>query len=161
MGPDGERVAPRLARGARAFAVREAGVVVSYGWVSTAAEWIGELQLEITPAPGEAYVWNCFTLEPHRRRGHYRSVLEGIVSVARAEGLRRLWIGSMAIPAEKADADAGFVRVLRFEAAPEGARRRLNVSAVPGVDERLVSDARRRLGLRGWTHLGPSRARVH
>jgi GNAT superfamily N-acetyltransferase len=161
MGAEGERVASRLARGVRAFAVREGGAIVSYGWLSAAAEWIGELDLEITPAPGEGYVWNCFTLEPQRRRGHYRSMLEGIVSVARSEGFRRLWIGSVDVPAEKADTDAGFIRVLSFEVAVEGARRRLEVSAIPGVEEQLVTEARKRLGLSRWRHVGTVSARVH
>src|SRR5947199_1865836 len=114
MGADADRVAIRFGRGCRAFARVVDGAIVSYGWLSAGREWVGELALYLEPALGEAYVWNCFTLEAHRRRGHYRRVLEGIVSVARSEGLRRLWIGSVDVPAEKADADAGFERVLRF-----------------------------------------------
>jgi GNAT superfamily N-acetyltransferase len=161
MGHEGDRVAMRLARGCRAFAKTVNGEVVAYGWISTGREWVGELSMEIVPAAGEAYVWNCVTLEPHRRRGHYRDVLEGIVSVARSEGFRRLWIGSVDVPAEKADSDAGFVRVLRFDVIPEGGRRRLTVKGVRGADDRLVEEARARLGVRGGTHVGPSETRLH
>ncbi len=161
MGDEGDRVLARLDRGCRAFAVRAASTVVSYGWVSTTQEWMGELAISLTPAEGEAYIWNCFTLQQHRRRGHYRTVLEGIVSTARAEGVRRLWIGSVDVPAEKADAEAGFVRVLRFGVRRFGPLRRLTMSAAPGADPRLVQEARNRLGLAGWSHVGSARSRLH
>jgi len=106
MGGEGDRVAMRFGRGCRAFARIVDDEVVAYGWLSAGREWVGELAVYVEPAPGEAYVWNCFTVEAHRRRGHYRRVLEGIVSVARSEGLRRLWIGSVDVPAEKADSDS-------------------------------------------------------
>jgi hypothetical protein len=161
MGGDGNRVLARLARHCRAFAVREAGAIVAYGWLSTAAEWMGELAISLAPAAGEAYIWNCFTLEQHRRRGHYRTVLQGIVATTRAEGIRRLWIGSVDVPAEKADADAGFARVLRFGVRRWGPLRRLTMEAASGADPRLVDEARQRLGLAGWSHVGMSRSRVH
>ncbi len=161
MGDEADRAAMRFRRGCRAFARVVDGAIVSYGWLSTGREWVGELAVYLEPAPGEAYVWNCFTLEAHRRRGHYRCVLEGIVSVARSEGLRRLWIGSVDVPAEKADADAGFERVLRFDVKREGATRTLSASAAPGADEAIAHVARQRLGLRGWTDTGPAVARVH
>ena len=161
MGEEGDRVATRFARGCRAFAMVVDGAVVAYGWVSTAGEWIGELGLEIKPDAGEAYVWNCFTLEAQRRRGHYRRVLEGIVAVARAEGFRRLWIGSVDVPAEKADADAGFARVLGFDVSHSDAVRHLTVSAAPGAAQVLVDEARRRLGLDGWTRAVPVQTRRH
>ncbi len=161
MADQGDRVAMRFGRGCRAFARLEAGEVVSYGWVSTGREWVGELAIEISPAPGEAYIWNCFTLQPHRRRGHYHAVLQGIVAVLRSEGFRRLWIGSLEIPAEKADADAGFRRVLRFEATTDGARRTLHITPANDAPAGLVAQARTRLGLTGWTHVGPSLIRRH
>jgi GNAT superfamily N-acetyltransferase len=161
MRSDADRMAARFARGCRAFAHVVDGAVVSYGWLSAGREWVGELALHLDPVPGEAYVWNCFTLEAHRRRGHYRRVLQGIVSVARSEGLRRLWIGSVDVPAEKADEDAGFERVLRFDVTHDGTTRTLAVSAAPGADEALADVARHRLGLRGWTDTGPMVARFH
>jgi GNAT superfamily N-acetyltransferase len=137
------------------------GEVVAYGWLSAHSEWIGELALEISPAAGEAYIWNCVTLPAHRRQGMYRRLLEGIVANARAEGLTRLWIGSVEDPAEKADADAGFARVLHLNANAFGPLRWLRARAAASAPPALVDDARSRLALRGWTHLGRRSRRVH
>ena len=89
---------PRLARGCRCYAAFEGDSVVGYGWLSTGPEWIGELQLLITPGSSEGYVWNCVTLPEHRRRGVYRSILARLPELARRDGLHRLWTGSVAIP---------------------------------------------------------------
>jgi GNAT superfamily N-acetyltransferase len=161
MGDEGDRVAPRFERGSRAFAVMEAGKVVSYGWLSTTTEWIGELGVEISPAAGEAYVWNCLTLAAHRRRGHYRALLEGIVAQARRDGLARLWIGSTEDPAQKADADAGFVAVLNFAVRRFAGVRWLSARPDPRADHELVADARRRLGMRSSMSVAADRRRVH
>jgi GNAT superfamily N-acetyltransferase len=161
MGEEGDRVAPRFARGCRAFAVLEGGQVVSYGWLSTEPEWVGEVGVEITPAAGEAYIWNCMTLPRHRRRGHYRALLDGIVAQARRDGLARLWIGSIEDPAEKADADAGFATVLNVEVRRLAGLRWVRMRPAPGADPRLADAARRRLGMRSWTALGPTRRRWH
>ena len=114
MGYEGERVTARLARGCRCFVVRVDGAIAGYGWLSTGPEWIGELQLEITPRRREGYIWDCATLVEHRRKGIFRSLLVGISEVARRDGLQRLWIGTIAIPAEKALEPAGFKLALRF-----------------------------------------------
>jgi len=161
MGHEGDRVGPRHARGCRSFAAIDGGRLVSYGWLSTGPEWIGELGLEIVPSAGEAYVWNCVTLAPHRRRGRYRALLEGIVSRARAEGLARLWIGSIEDPAEKADADVGFNPVLHFRVARLGPLRWLSARPAPSAQALLVEEAKQRLGLRSWSSLGGPGVRVH
>ncbi|HEV2218312.1 MAG TPA: GNAT family N-acetyltransferase [Candidatus Dormibacteraeota bacterium] len=159
MGAEGDRVAQRFERGSRAFAVMEAGKVVSYGWLSTEPEWIGELGLEISPADGEGYVWNCLTLPDHRRHGHYRALLEGVVAWARGEGLQRLWIGSIEDPAEKADADVGFAPVLFFESTTVFGWRILRARAAPDADRELVRAARARI--RPWRVVDRSRHLVH
>ena len=158
MGADGNRAALRFARGCRCFAIESGGHIVSYGWLSTTREWIGELSAWITPAPGEAYVWNCFTLEPYRRRGHYRALLSGLAGLP---DVRRLWIGSIEVPAEKADSDAGFRPVLHFTVNRVGPVRSLRAEAAPGAPDDLVAQARRRLGLISRTAFGLARARVH
>ena len=117
MGPDGDLVAPRLARGCLCFAVWIEGAVGGYSWLSTGPEWIGELQLEIRPREREAYIWNCVTVPEHRRRGVFRSLVVGTSAAARRLGARRLWIGSVDIPAEKALAPIGFRPALYFNAA--------------------------------------------
>ena len=157
MGGDGDRAAARFARGCRCFAIEQpGGQIAAYGWLSTGREWIGELGLEIAPGPGEGYVWNCFTLEDHRRQGHYRRLLEGFVGLP---DLRRLWIGSIDDPAEKADADAGFAPVLHFEVRSGLGMRVLRARPAPGADRDLVSAALDRL--RGYGTLGRMRKRIH
>ena len=114
MGWEAHLVKPRFARGCRCFAVVVDGSIAGYGWLSTGPEWIGELQLEITPGPAEGYLWNCVTLPGHRRKGIFSSLLIGVSQIARNEGMRRLWIGSVDIPAERAMRPSGFRPALRF-----------------------------------------------
>jgi hypothetical protein len=161
MGADGSRAAGRFERGCRCFAIERDGRIAAYGWLSSSTEWIGELGLPITPAAGEAYVWNCFTLEPYRRRGNYRGLLRGLVVRSAADGLRRLWIGSLEMPAEKADSDAGFTPVLNIEVTRVAGLRLLSARPAAGAHPDLVFEARARLGLRGWRTLGRARPRVH
>jgi GNAT superfamily N-acetyltransferase len=161
MGDEGDRVGPRFARGCRCFAALHRGQLASYGWLSTHPEWIGELSLEIVPGAGEAYVWNCVTLPAYRRQGRYRALLEGIVARARSEGLTRLWIGSIEDPAEKADADAGFLPVLHFTVTRVGPVRWLRARPAPSVRAGTAEEARRRLGLRSWSDLARAPDRTH
>ncbi|HLZ94528.1 MAG TPA: GNAT family N-acetyltransferase [Candidatus Dormibacteraeota bacterium] len=161
MGAEGDRVASRFARGCRSFAALHRGTLAAYGWLSTETEWIGELGIAISPAAGEAYVWNCFTLPAFRRQGHYRALLEGTVAHARAEGLKRLWIGSIHDPAEKADADAGFAPVLHFTVVKLGPVRWLRASDAPDAPAGLPGEARRRLGLGRRSVIGRVAARIH
>jgi len=145
MGDEGDRVAPRFDRGCRAFVVLEREAVVAYGWLSKGPEWVGELSVEIRPAPNEAYVWNCCTLAEHRRHGHYRSLLDGIVAASRRDGIARLWIGSVEHPAEKADADAGFTAVAECHVTTVLGLRWLRVRAAAGAAPELMEAARARM----------------
>ena len=140
MGSEGALAAPRLARGCRCFAVRIDGAVAGYGWLSTGPEWIGELQLEITPNPREGYIWDCATVPAHRRKGAFRSLLIGISEAARREGFKRLWIGTIAVPAEKVLAPSGFQPALRFSRARVLGWQVLRVSAP--FDPQLARAAR-------------------
>jgi GNAT superfamily N-acetyltransferase len=139
MGPEASLVRPRFGRGVRCFAAMlEDGSIAGYGWLSTQPEWIGELQLEIQPRRAEAYLWNCATISEHRRRGVFGSLLSGISELARQEGLRRLWIGSVAIPAEKALGPSGFQPVLKFVT---GSFRGLLILRVQTIDPVLAPAA--------------------
>jgi hypothetical protein len=115
MGPEGDLVTGRMARGVRCFIVRIDGGLAGYGWLSAGPEWIGELQLEIKPREREGYIWNCVTLDAHRRQGVFRSLVTGMSMAGRRYGMRRMWIGSVAIPAERALGPTGFEPALRFE----------------------------------------------
>ena len=114
MGKEADLVRPRLARGVRCFAVVIDGAIAGYGWLSTGPEWISELQLEIQPGKAEAYIWNCVTLAAHRRKGIFRALVVGISQAAQSTGIKRVWIGSVAIPAENALPPAGFRPVANF-----------------------------------------------
>ncbi len=159
MGTDGDLVAARFARGSRCFAVWIDGGVGGYGWLSTNPEWIGELQLEIRPRPGEGYIWNCATVDEHRRKGIFRSLLVGISGMAREEGLRRLWIGSMAIPAEKAVGPSGFKPALRFTSISVGGLHLMWVTRV--TDAHVATDASAVLAIRPGLYLRGKRRRRH
>ena len=149
MGQEGDLVAERLARGCRCFGAWLGPDVVAYGWLSASAEWIGEVELEIEPGRGEAYLWNCVTLPAHRKKGMFRALLFSIAMQAKKEGLVRLWIGSIGAVGERAIAEAGFLQVLRIDVVSLPWLRRLTVRAADGADPDSVAAARRALANRG------------
>lgn len=150
MGPEGDLVERRLARRCRCFVVWIEGAIGGYGWLSTSAEWVGELQVEIAPRRGEGYVWNCVTVAEHRRKGIFRSLLLGISDLARRDGLTRLWIGSVNIPAERAVAPSGFRPALHFTSMTIAGLHAMRVINPPGSP--LALEAQAVLGVRpGWT----------
>jgi len=146
MGSEAALVRPRFARGVRCFAAMVDGGVAGYGWLSLQPEWIGELQLEIRPGPGEAYLWNCATVPEHRRRGVFKALLAGISNHVQAEGIRRLWIGSVAIPAEKAVGPSGFRPALRFSTWTLGPAHVLMSRPAADADPKTIREARIALG---------------
>lgn len=149
MGQEGDLVPERLARGCRCFGAWLGPDVVAYGWLSTRAEWIGELELELEPGRGEAYVWNCVTLPAQRKKGMFRALLLYIAAQAKREGLVRLWIGSIAGVGEKAVVEAGFLPILHIDLLSLLWLRRLTVRAVEGAEPSSVAAARRTLANRG------------
>ncbi|HYU51608.1 MAG TPA: GNAT family N-acetyltransferase [Gemmatimonadaceae bacterium] len=148
MGHEADLVAPRFARGCRCFAVIVDGGVAGYGWLSVGPEWIGELQLEIRPRAGEGYIWNCTTVREHRRRGIFRALLVGISEIAFREGIRRLWIGSVAIPAERAVEPAGFQAALQFATLSFARLHCMIVSPSAKASPKMISSGREVLGSR-------------
>jgi GNAT superfamily N-acetyltransferase len=149
MGPEGDRVAARLQRGCRCFAAGIGSEVAGYGWVSTAPEWIGELQLEITPPRGEAYIWNCVTLPAHRQKGVFGALLKAIKAQLKSDGLNRVWIGSAEDPAEKAVLAAGFAPVLWIGATSRWGFRWLRIRPAYKADPHLAGAASTALRSRG------------
>jgi GNAT superfamily N-acetyltransferase len=158
MGPEGDLVQRRLARGCLCFAAFEAGAVVGYGWLSRGPEWIGEIQLEIKPRDREAYIWNCVTVDKHRRRGVFRSLVIGITTAARRLGARRVWIGSVAIPAEKA-LEPIFRPALHFDSTTIAGLHLMRVTASAQRD--LAADASSVVGVRPGLAIRASRRRRH
>jgi GNAT superfamily N-acetyltransferase len=161
MGVEGDLVAARMARGCRPFAAWVEGGIAGYGWLSSGREWIGELQLEIAPRAGEGYIWNCVTLPKHRRRGIFHSLLIGIPAVLRRERLSRLWIGSVAIPAENAVGSAGFAPALQFTAVTHADLIWLSVKRPADGDPSLSTDACEVLRVRPGSFLRTSHPRRH
>ena len=149
MEVDREVVDARMARGCRCFVARLGDEVVAFGWLATRTEWIGELELEITPGPGAAYIWNCATHPTHRRKGFFRSLVNGVAAQARSEGLKRLWIGTLDIPAAKAVADIGFVPAMRFTTVWMSGIRWLRARPADSIDPALLMSAREVLAIAG------------
>lgn len=159
MGPDGDLVEPRLARGCLCFAVWIDGAVAGFGWLSTGPEWIGELQLEIKPRQREGYIWNCVTLPEHRQKGVFRSLVAGIYLAGHRLGSNRLWIGSVAVPAEKALAPIGFKPALRFDSMTVVGLHLMRVWR--SADRALATDASSILGVHPGVVIRADRPRRH
>jgi GNAT superfamily N-acetyltransferase len=161
MEAEGDLVATRLARGCRCFGAWIGDELAGYGWLSTKPEWIGEIELTITPSEDEGYIWNCFTLEQFRRRGVLRALLAGIRERAHAEGLSRLWIGSVAIPAERAFGPSGFTPALVFASELIVGYRWLQVGSATEADPGLAEAAHQVLGVPSGRFLRFSHQRRH
>jgi GNAT superfamily N-acetyltransferase len=131
----------RLARGSRCFGSWVGHELVGYGWLSAKPEWIGEVELEIAPGKGEAYIWNCVTLTRHRKKGVFRSLVTALVAQARTEDMSKLWIASVGDLASNALESAGFVKVMRFNTGSRLGFRWLRVQMVDGVDASLHAAA--------------------
>jgi GNAT superfamily N-acetyltransferase len=161
MGHERELIALRRARGCRCFGAWIGDSLVGYGWLSTKPEWIGEVQLEIKPRAGEGYIWNCATVPEFRRQGTFRAILTGIMQAARNEGMKRLWLGTIAIPAEKAVAPSGFKPAVHADAFSFAGFHWLSARAAPEASPSLVGDASDVLSERPGWHLRRSQHRVH
>ncbi|TMC52289.1 MAG: GNAT family N-acetyltransferase [Chloroflexi bacterium] len=159
MGPDGDLVTERLARGVRCFVVRIEDALAGYGWLSTGPEWIGEIQLELRPRQREGYIWNCVTAPEHRQKGVFGSLVLGIASAARRTGLRRVWIGTVAVPAEKALEPAGFRPALHFDVSALAGMRLMRVRR--SADTALATDASSALRVRAGLVIRGSHPRRH
>jgi GNAT superfamily N-acetyltransferase len=161
MGAEAGLVPGRLARGSRCFGAWIGHELVGYGWLSSKSEWIGEVQLEIAPAAGEAYVWNCVTLAPHRRKGVFRTLVASVVTKARAEGIAKLWIASGGDLGSRTLEDVGFVRVMRFDTGSRFGMRWLRVAAVEGSDPGLFMAAREVIATKPGFSIHRSKRRKH
>src|SRR5262249_39384832 len=91
---DPRLVQQRLASGRRCFTACVTGSIAAYGWVSRSTECIGELERPIRLREDEAYIWDCATLAPFRRKLLYSALLSHVAAVLRDEGLQHLWIGA-------------------------------------------------------------------
>lgn len=135
----------RFERGLICYTVWVEGILAAYGWVSFEEEHVGELNLRIRLAPGEAYIWDCVTLPAFRQNHLYSALLTYIVKDLRKADLRRVWIGADLdnLGSQRGIARAGFKAVADLVVAQVFARRQVWALARPGVPEALVGEARR------------------
>jgi hypothetical protein len=83
------------------------------------------------------------------------------MQVAREEGMTRLWLGTIAIPAEKAVAPSGFKPAIQAFAFNIAGYHWVSAGPAPGASPSLVSDATEVLGERPGWHVRRSRRRLH
>ena len=142
---DPAEVLRRFEGGRRCYAAWVEGALAAYGWVSFGEEYIGEMNLRLHLAPGEAYIWDCVTLPAYRRNRLYTALLAHIAGELRAEGLCRAWIGADADNqvSLKGIARAGFLCVADLVIDRAIAMRLLWARGRPAVPEALVENARR------------------
>jgi GNAT superfamily N-acetyltransferase len=152
-----EQLRRRYSHGRRCFVARIGEEIAAYGWVSTGAECIGEMEREIRLQPGEAYVWDCFTWPDHRRQGLYSALLSHINMTLAGEGYRRIWIGSDLEnrPSLKGFANAGYRPVIQITYLRLGGLSFLWVSRQDDVPEQLATDARDAFSLETERKMGP------
>ncbi len=149
MGPTDPGAAQRrLTDGRRCFAAWVAGAIAAYGWVSQGEESVGELERAFRLQPDAAYIWDCATLPPFRRRGLYSSLLRHIAGTLRAEGVRRLWIGASRRnrPSIVGFANAGFRPVINLTYVRVLGLRHTRMIDDKAAPAGLVAEARSLLG---------------
>ena len=131
-----------------------------YAADSTTFFWLvpGDVVKSYCSGSADGYTWNCVTVDAHRRKGIFRSLLIGISEIARRDGLKRLWIGSVAIPAEKAVGSSGFQPALHFTTVTVGGLHAMRMTA---RDPKLSQDAGRVLRVQPGWYLRRSRRRRH
>jgi GNAT superfamily N-acetyltransferase len=137
-------VRQRIASSRRCYGAVVENNLAAYGWVTFDEEHIGEMGLRIRLVPGEAYIWDCATALPYRRRGLYTALLAHIVAELRAEALCRVWIGADGdnVASQRGIARAGFRPAVDLLATRAVATRPFWVRGRPGVPKQVVTDAR-------------------
>jgi len=155
--PDAEPILRRFRSGRRCFVARADDQIAAYGWLSQGRECVGELEREIAIGSDEAYIWDCATLPAFRQQRLYSALLHFITEKMRAEGVRRVWIGTGKAnrPSLQGFANAGFRPAIdltywRFT--------RLNVTWISGVEGaplQVVNAARRMFTASHERRVGP------
>jgi GNAT superfamily N-acetyltransferase len=91
---DLQHVLERLESGRRCFVAIVDGRIVSYAWVSSGCEHVGELERVFALPDGDCYIWDCATAPDQRGRHLYTALLSHILFRLKREGVRRVWIGA-------------------------------------------------------------------
>ncbi len=140
-----EEVIKRFNVGKHCYIGNVENVLATYGWVTFDKEMIGELGLNIQLLPGEAYIWNCATLQDYRGLRLYPALLWYIVGELRSQGVRRIWIGADAdnLPSQVGMRLCGFQPIADFVLDYALALHSFWIRGHLGAPEPLVEDARR------------------
>lgn len=133
----------------RCYAGQVGDEVLTSGWVSEVDTWVGEIAASIRPGEGEAYIWDCRTAPPFRRRGFYGDLLTQILADLGRRGLGRVWIATLERPSggSRGVQRAGFHPVLRIRHVQLGPLRWWWARAEKTGHEDEIQAARRALRL--------------
>jgi GNAT superfamily N-acetyltransferase len=141
---DARAVTDRLDIGRRCFVACVGGSIAAYGWVSRGEERIGELERPFHMAADEAYIWDCATLPPHRRKGLYGALLSHMVAALRDGGVERIWIGASLRnrPSVRGFESAGFQPVITLTYLRLLGLRHVWIRDAPTAPPTLTADVR-------------------
>ena len=146
MGPGSTtEVVRRFQSGVQCYGAWVGSELAAYGWVSFREEYVGEFKVWVRLVPGEAYIWDCFTLPAYRRQGLYSGLLVYMLGQLEKDNECRIWIGADLdnLPSQRGIARAGFRVVADIALARVLAVRLVWVQGRAGVPEAVVAEARR------------------
>ncbi|HEX7735762.1 MAG TPA: GNAT family N-acetyltransferase [Ktedonobacteraceae bacterium] len=142
---DTEPVVERFDRGCQCYIARNAVQLVSYGWITFDEEDIGSLGLKVRLQPGEAYIWDCATLEAYRGQHLYPALLSVMLRDLRAAGYWRVWIGMDAdnLASQAGVERAGFQPIVALLQANHATSPGFLVRGYPAASLQDVRDAQK------------------
>lgn len=100
----------RLSESTKCYLVESDGRLLHASWVTTGSAWTAELDAFVSPPPGDAYIYESFTLPETRGRGIYPFALRNVCADLASRGIPRAWIAVEATntPSVRAITKAGF-----------------------------------------------------
>ena len=121
--------------------------MVTYGWVSTQTEILGQSGVAFQTPPGDVWLYDFGTDPAFRGRGFYPTLLRFILRELARQKVVRAWIGTEPgnYVSERSIARAGFTKVAdtRYIKAQDGQGPRFEMLAAPGADTALVEAGQR------------------
>ncbi len=146
MGPDSiAEIVRRFQAGVHCYGAWVGSELAAYAWVSFREEYVGEFKVWVRLVPGEAYIWDCFTLPAYRRQGLYSALLAYVLGQLEEDNECRVWIGADLdnLASQRGIARAGFRPIADIALARALAVRLVWVQGRPGVPDAVVAEARR------------------
>jgi GNAT superfamily N-acetyltransferase len=146
----------RLQAGRRCFVATVEGRIVSYAWVSSGCEHVGELERVFVLPDGDNYLWDCATVPDQRGRRLYTALLSHTLAHLKGEGVRRVWIGASRANrfSTRGILRAGFSPALMTSYLRLGRLRYLRLVRPPSAPAPLVEDAVRLVVQRDERRIG-------